>query len=137
MTITVAAIYQNGVLRPRHPLELADGTEVSLTISAPSAEPRAAEVESAVYAELDRLAALEPNWDGYGAPSLDRAILHAARQFVGSLASKIAIQPLVVPMSNGALQFEWHSGQRILEIDVEAPSTIHYLKWDPAAGLEE
>ena len=138
MTISIAAIYENGVLRPRQPLELAEGTEVRLTISASPADPApAAEIERAVRAKIDRLAAVEPNWDGYGAPALDRDIIDAARQFVGRLVSYITVQPLVVPLSNGALQLEWHQGQKILELEIEDPTTIHYLKWDPTAGLQE
>jgi predicted DNA-binding antitoxin AbrB/MazE fold protein len=33
MTITIAAIYEKGVLRPRQPLDPAEGTEVRFTIS--------------------------------------------------------------------------------------------------------
>jgi len=33
MTQTVEAIYQKGVLKPKQPLSLADGTEVRLTVS--------------------------------------------------------------------------------------------------------
>lgn len=33
MTITVEAVYENGVLRPKQPLALTEGTEVRLTIS--------------------------------------------------------------------------------------------------------
>ena len=137
MTITIAAIYEKGVLRPRQPLELAEGTEVRLTISPAVGEPQPAEPESPLCSEIDRLAALEPNWDGYGAGALDRAILDAARRFVVGFATGFAAQPLVVPMSNGALQFEWHKGQRILELEIEDPETIHYLKWDPAEGIQE
>ncbi len=137
MTITVAAIYEKGVLRPRQPLELAEGTEVRLTISTAVGERQTAKLESPLCSEIDRLAALGPNWDGYGSDALDRAILDAARQFVARMAPAPAAQPLVVPMSNGALQFEWHRGQRILELEIEDPETIHYLKWDPAEGIEE
>lgn len=138
MSITVVAIYENGILRPRQPLELAEGAEVRLTISAAKADlVSAAEIERAVGARLDQLAALEPNWDGYGAPALNRGIIAAARQFVGRLASCITVQPLVVPISSGALQLEWHRGQKILELEIEDATSIHYLKWDPATGLEE
>lgn len=138
MSITVAAIYENGVLRPRQPLELAEGTEARLTISAPQPDSAmAGDIERAVGAKIDRLAALEPNWDGYGAPPLNRGVLHAARQFIGRLASHTAVPPLVVPMSSGALQLEWHQGQKILELEIEDPATIHYLKWDPETGVQE
>jgi len=36
MTITVAAVYENGVLKPKKPLALAEGTEVELTMSTPA-----------------------------------------------------------------------------------------------------
>lgn len=138
MTITIAAIYENGVLRPRQPLELAEGTEVRLIISAPKADSEAAgEMKRAVGANIDRLAALESNWDGYGAPPLNRGILHAARQFIGRLADHTTVPPLVVPMSSGALQLEWHQGQKILELEIEDPATIHYLKSDPEVGVQE
>ncbi len=35
MTITVEATYENGVLRPKEPLQLSEGTNVRLTISLP------------------------------------------------------------------------------------------------------
>jgi predicted DNA-binding antitoxin AbrB/MazE fold protein len=136
MSITIAAIYENGVLRPRQPLELADGTEVRVTISTPLGQPQT-EVERWLYAEIDRLAALRSNWDGYGGPALDRGILDAARRFVANVASNITARPLVVPMSSGAVQFEWHQGQKILELEVEDASTIHYLKWNPPEGIQE
>jgi hypothetical protein len=43
----------------------------------------------------------------------------------------------VVPLSSGALQFDWHVASRILELEFESPDVIHFLKWDPPAGREE
>ena len=45
--------------------------------------------------------------------------------------------PAVVPMRKGNLQFEWHDGPRTLELEIEDPRTIHFLKWHPEAGIEE
>jgi predicted DNA-binding antitoxin AbrB/MazE fold protein len=33
MSVTVAAVYENGVLRPQEPLDLAEGTHVEVTIN--------------------------------------------------------------------------------------------------------
>lgn len=137
MTITIAAIYEKGVLRPRQPLRLAEGTEVHVTISAAGIEPRCEAQQDAVDVSLDRLAALDANWDGYGAAKLDRDILTAARRFAKRLASAMTVRPLVVPISNGGLQFEWHHGSKILELEIEDPQTVHYLKWDPEKGTQE
>ena len=35
------------------------------------------------------------------------------------------------------LQFEWSAGRRSLELEIESPATIHYLKWDPNEKVEE
>lgn len=40
-------------------------------------------------------------------------------------------------MAKGNLQFEWHDGPRSLELEIEDPQTVHYLKWHPEEGVEE
>jgi hypothetical protein len=92
----------------------------------------------AVDARLDQLAALGPNWDGSGAPAIDRPTLTAARTWVRRLPEwALSPPPAAVPLSSEALQFEWHSGGRVLEIEFESPAAIHFLKWDPAAGVQD
>lgn len=92
---------------------------------------------NAVEGELDRLSRLPQNWDGYGAPVIDPSIIAAARTFIKALPENLAYRPQVVPMSTGNLQFEWHHGAKILEIEFEKPQTIHFLQWHPKAGIEE
>jgi predicted DNA-binding antitoxin AbrB/MazE fold protein len=133
----ITAVYQNSVFKPRELLELPEGTEVQLTVSAASASAASPSVESTVDADLDRLASLAPDWDGYGAPPLDRAILEAARRFISQVPWQPAGRPLVVPLSSGALQFEWHQGEKILELEIEDPATIHFLKWHPPSGIKD
>ena len=38
MTITIDAIYENGVFKPKRPITLDDGTEVQLTLQTPATE---------------------------------------------------------------------------------------------------
>jgi hypothetical protein len=87
--------------------------------------------------ELDRLTSLRPNWDGYGAPAIRPDIIVSARNFAAALPVEIRVPPRVVPMSPGNLQFEWHDGPKVLELEFEDADTIHFLQWDPAVGLEE
>jgi hypothetical protein len=98
-----------------------------------------------VARKLDRLAALKAGWDAEAALPICRRILLAAREFVlrlpGSIKGSVPA-PAVVPMARGAdrpsnLQFEWDDGTRSLELEIETPTTIHYLKWDPDEGCEE
>lgn len=97
----------------------------------------APEFESRVNQELDRLGSLLPNWDYEGAARIDPAIIEGAREFISRLPKDIATIPSVVPSAAGNLQFEWTAGRRSLELEIETPSVIHYLKWDPAKGVEE
>jgi hypothetical protein len=88
-------------------------------------------------AELDRLASLPPNWDAEGAPRIHPAIIAAARQFLSRWPDDIATVPAVVPSAAGTLQFEWIAGRRSLELEIETPTTVHYLKWDPDDNVED
>ncbi len=87
--------------------------------------------------EFNRLAALPPNWDAQGALAIEPEIIAAARRFADRLPENLVSAPAVVPMSKGNLQFEWHDGPRSLELEIETPETIHYLKWHPEQGIEE
>lgn len=99
----------------------------------------------AVHAKLRQIARLKRNWDAEGARPIDVEILAAAREFASGLPNDLKDSmdiPAVVPMARGPerdgnLQFEWDDGNRSLELEVEDPRTVHYLKWDSAKGVEE
>jgi hypothetical protein len=95
------------------------------------------EFKDVINGRLDALAKLQPNWDGYDAPAIDPAIIAAARGFVRALPDNVAFRPRVVPMSTGNLQLEWHEKTKILELEFEDSSMIHYLQWHPECGIEE
>ena len=90
-----------------------------------------------VQSALDSLRTLAPNWDGYGAPVIDPAVIDAAKSFIARLPENLVSRPHVVPMSNGTLQLEWHDGPKSLELEFESPSSIRYLQWHPEQGVEE
>ena len=86
---------------------------------------------------LNRIAKLESNWDGYGAGPISPAVIREARELIATIAEHIDQTPTIVPTSRGAIQLEWHGGSRCLELEFESQAMIHYLKWDPVAGVEE
>ncbi len=88
-------------------------------------------------AEFRSLGELSPNWDGYGAPAIDPAVIAAVRSFVARIPHGLAPRPRVVPMSSGMVQLEWHAGARSLELEFEAPDSIRYLRWHPEEGIED
>jgi hypothetical protein len=90
-----------------------------------------------VQAAIESLRALAPDWDGYGAPVIDPAVIEAAKTFIAQLPEKLAFRPRVVPGSGGTLQLEWHDGTKALELEFESPNSIRYLQWHPDAGVEE
>jgi hypothetical protein len=93
--------------------------------------------KSATLIALEQLKTLPPNWSGYPAIPIDRGVIQAAMEFIRALPSDIVTTPRVVPMTRGRLQFEWHRGNRSLELEFENSDRIHYLKWDSDAGIEE
>jgi len=90
-----------------------------------------------VQSALDSLRTLAPNWDGYGAPAIDSAVIEAAKSLIAKLPENLVCQPRVVPTSNGTLQQEWHAGPKSLELEFESPFSIRYLQWHPEQGIEE
>ncbi|GAC1451081.1 MAG: hypothetical protein NVSMB9_35960 [Isosphaeraceae bacterium] len=86
---------------------------------------------------LDALRALPKGWNGYDAAPTDPGIIKAAERFISDMPGDIVPAPQVVPMTRGRVQFEWHRGDRSLELEFESPEFVHYLKWDSDAGIEE
>jgi len=95
------------------------------------------EFKNAVAGEIDELRALPANWDQFGAPPIDPAVIDAARTFVAKLPEGIATRPEVVPLPSGHLQFEWCDGPKSLELEFEPGQRIRYLKWDSELGIDE
>lgn len=92
--------------------------------------------KQAIYRSLEQLRTFKPNWDGYGAAPPDPRNLDAVRRFIEALPDRAAPQPMVVPMTRGRVQIEWHRGNRSLELEFETPTTVHYLQWDSDQGIE-
>jgi hypothetical protein len=86
---------------------------------------------------LNRFEKLESNWDGYGASPINPAVIQEVRDLIPKIVGHIDEAPVVVPTSRGCVQLEWHRGTRSLELEFESHAMIHYLKWDPTAGIEQ
>lgn len=89
------------------------------------------------FGKLERIMILPLDWNGYGAIPIDRNIGAAAERFIEMLPANVVTTPAVVPMTLGRLQFEWHRGNRSLEIEFESPASIHYLKCDDDLDISE
>jgi hypothetical protein len=103
-------------------------------------------IDRALFVHLDRpdtlgrieqLARLPHDWNGYGAEPIAPGVIEAASEWIKLLPPDGITTPQVVPMTRGRLQFEWHRGNRSLELEFETPTLIHYLKYDPDRAIEE
>jgi hypothetical protein len=91
----------------------------------------------ATIGRIEQLALLPHDWNGYGAYPIDSKVIESASRFIDLLPPDAISTPQVVPMTGGRLQFEWHRGNRSLELEFETPTLIHYLKYDPDREIEE
>lgn len=62
-----------------------------------------------VLTDVEALLALGADWNGYGAPKVDRAALGEALQILWSSATAATPPPSLVPTGVGGVQLEWHS----------------------------
>lgn len=84
---------------------------------------------------MEDLAALEGNWDSYGASRLrpeavDQALLILARAL--STRADLA-DPMIVPTSEGGLQLEWDHDRTHLEIEIR-PTLEILVYWESPDG---
>ena len=93
--------------------------------------------KAATLVQIEQLAILPHDWNGYGAGPIDPKVIEAASRFVDLLPLDVVSTPQVVPMTRGRLQFEWHRGHRSLELEFESPTLIRFLKYNPDRGIED
>jgi len=77
---------------------------------------------------IGELAALPPNWDGYGSPRIDRGAIEAARRFVANVAFEGLPIPHVCPVLGGSVGLHWHYGERELEFTLHPDGEVEFLK---------
>jgi hypothetical protein len=87
---------------------------------------------SAVRA-LRELLRLPDNWDGFGGPAPDAAIVDSAERVLALLHDMVPPRlstPFVCPISGGGLQVEWTSDTKHLEIEFVTQSEVEFLTED-------
>lgn len=78
-----------------------------------------------VVADLNRVAELPANWDSYGALPIDQRTLEHALYVIVSLMDADSPRPQIGATVRGGVEFEWHSDDKDLEIQVERPFQVH------------
>ena len=75
---------------------------------------------SSALADIARIAALPPGWDGYGSPQLSVEEREQATQLLASITHSDLSAPNIVPVSGGGIQIEWQHCGRELELEIVA-----------------
>ena len=70
----------------------------------------------ATLQQLEKISALERDWDSYGAPVIALSRISQAYNVVQSVMHDCAPPPELVPTSDGSIQIEWHAHGMDLEI---------------------
>ena len=91
--------------------------------------------------ELDDIAALEPDWDSYGAePIAPRAIalatdlLHLVDERLGRVAFEQSRPQIVAPRPDGGVQIEWGTRPIQIAVHTDPSGNLGYLFKDQQAG---
>lgn len=66
--------------------------------------------------KVEELLDLQPNWDGYGASCMDEKNAKFSILALKNIISSYAANPSVVPISDGGVQYEWHTSEFDIEI---------------------
>lgn len=132
---TPSAVRQTLTAEPllRFELRFENGELVTAQLNGSGSEPTSL---WHVLASLQRLAALSPGWDSYGAKPLNPSAVRRALNLLPLLLPEYAPEPSVVPTRDGGVQFEWH--RRGIDLEVKVPPTgpISYLVADAERGEE-
>lgn len=82
---------------------------------------------------LDELMTLPPNWDSYGAQPIRRRNAIEALSLLAEVSCVSTPAPSVVPLPDGGIQLEWHSGGVDLEVSLPGSGPGH-VSWEDRAG---
>jgi hypothetical protein len=84
---------------------------------------------------LEKIEALDSNWDSYGSRRPSRAAVAAARGLLWNAVQDIpllvehkdAVPFAVLPLSGDGVQLEWRRGGKALEVEIDAHGRMGYL----------
>jgi hypothetical protein len=82
------------------------------------------------------LLTLPPNWDSYGAGTIDPSVVQAAMDRMNAVLRPNSPAPRVVPLSSGGLQLEWHRQGIDLEIVFDRDEALSFYYRNRASGEE-
>ena len=92
--------------------------------SAPDAVGWAGATRDVLAARFEELAALQSDWDTYGARPVDPDALRQSQLFVEWLLQRPIPIPSIFPVPDGGVQLEWAAGAIEIELEIEPGAGI-------------
>jgi hypothetical protein len=83
---------------------------------------------------MRKLSLLRDNWDTYGAPRIDPAMINGALTLLQQVMRSDTPAPSVVPTSRGGVQLEWHTNGIDMELEFLTPTHSHLMFEDQRSG---
>ena len=84
----------------------------------------------AIWEDIEKLLALKPGWDGYGAKRIDPVTARFGWGIAVALQTADMVSPFIAPLAYGGLQIEWENDFALLEVEIRAPFDVHVLYED-------
>jgi hypothetical protein len=89
----------------------------------------------------DRLLSLtqyRSGWDAHDATPVDPALAIFSLNVIGPMIRAGLPEPFIAPLAYGGLQYEWHRGGTVLELEIRAPyDVLSYYEADSQSEPEE
>lgn len=85
---------------------------------------------------LEKILQLPEGWDSYGASRVQENVANSALHLLESTAGDNAPAPIVVPTSDGGVQFEWHVRGLDIELAVPPHEAPELFFRDRSSGTE-
>jgi CheY-like chemotaxis protein len=99
-------------------------------------ESRRPEWFPAIRERADLILSLEEDWDSYGAPPIQPAIVEKALRVLAAVTTPEVRCPSLVPTRRGGVQIEWHTSTADMEIEFIAADEAEF-ELETAEGTSE
>ena len=93
--------------------------------------------KSSIYAKMLEYSNLAENWDSYGGVPMLKKMFDIVNIYSKYFLLNDVMEPKVVPVSNGGVQFEWDTNTKSLELEFTPKKEILVLYDDTELGIQE
>ncbi len=83
-------------------------------------------VEHVKY-KMNDLLSLGEGWDGHRGKAITQEAVQSVFQFVLAVCDELTFFPQFIPLPDGGIQIEWHTGGESIEIEIDGSGNAHVM----------